>query len=132
MRRVEHRDDVDVVVQVAADAGQVDPRRDAVAAQVLARADAREHQDLRRLQRARRRRRPRAGREPSAARRRSRASTATARRPSSSTRVVCAPVTTTRFGRSRFGLEVGLGGAAALAVLLRHLVQAGAFLAARR
>jgi hypothetical protein len=52
VRRVEDGDDVDVIVQVAADAGQVVADVDAERAQVLARADARQHQQLRRLQRA--------------------------------------------------------------------------------
>ena len=52
LRRVEHLDDVDVVVQVRADAGQVVAHLDAEGAQMLGRADAGEHQQLRRLQRA--------------------------------------------------------------------------------
>ena len=59
-----------------------------------------------------------------------RASTPIARRPSKQrSRVVCAPVTTVRLGAAEVGREVGLGGAEALAVLVRHLVQADAFLA---
>jgi hypothetical protein len=41
-----------VVVEVAPDAGQVHPRRDAVPRELLGRPDAREHQQARRLDRA--------------------------------------------------------------------------------
>ena len=41
---------------------------------------------------------------------------------------VSAPVTIVRLGRPRLGVEVGLGRAATLAVLLRHLVHEGAVL----
>ena len=100
-------DDVDVVVQVAADAGQV-VLRPAMpcACRCARRADAREHQELRRLQRAGRTAAPRAGRETFAVaavrrapRRRSRGRRR--RRCASS----CAPVTTRRFGRPRFGVR---------------------------
>lgn len=47
---------------------------------------------------------------------------------SSRMRVVWAPVNTCRLGRDRLGVQVGLGGAVALAVLVGDLVVAHAFL----
>ena len=46
-RRVDHLHDVDMIVQMPADTGQIVDHRDAVALQLGAGADAREHQQLR-------------------------------------------------------------------------------------
>jgi hypothetical protein len=128
VRRVEDGDDVDVVVQVAADAGQVvansmpserrcspGPIPDSIsscgdcsapAASSTSRArgtnvgtPSSAHLD--------------AGRAP----------------PSSGFASPSAPVMTCRLVRARCGRQVRLGGAEALAVLVRHLVEADAFLA---
>ncbi len=47
-----HQRDLDVILQVAANAGQVGQDRDAVPLERLRRADARQHQQLRRIERA--------------------------------------------------------------------------------
>ena len=132
LRRVEHLDDVDVVVQVRADAGQVVAHLDAEA---------------------------RAGARPGRCRRASAAAATAARRPRAAPRAAprsCAVSPPTRdldaagapaveqhpvrvrrghhreVGPAEVRRQVGLGDAEALAVLVRHLVDADAFLGARR
>ena len=92
-----------VVLQPAADPGQVVDDVDADLPQVVGRPDAREHQQLRGVDRARRTARPRAWRARCAPARRSRYSTPVARPFSTSTRVVSAPVRTVRLGRRSAG-----------------------------
>ena len=128
LRRVDHQHHVDVVVQVRADAGQVVHHGDAVLLQLRARADARQHQQLRRLQRAGAQQH--LARAPAAAAAGRRC--APPRRPRAGLPAGCAwcgrSVDHLQVGPAQVRRQVGLGGAEALAVLVRHLVHAHAFL----
>ena len=102
---LEEDDHREVILQVLADR-QIDDRLDAHLAQMRGRPDARQHEKLRRVERA-------AARITSRARLRTRHvsrvpltySTPVARVPCISTRVACAPVSTSRFFRLRAGLR---------------------------
>ena len=108
--------------------GQVVDDVDADLAQVVAGPDAREHQQLRGVDRAAGEHHL-AGRPARCARRPpARYSTPVARPPSTSTRVVSAPVRTVRLGRVSRRVQVGVGRRPAPAALLRHLVLADALL----
>ena len=91
-------DEIRMILQVAADAGQVGVHGDALLLEFAARADARQHQQLRRLQRAGREYdfTPRAGVRTSP---RCRTSTPIARVPSNRMRSTCACVSTVRLSR---------------------------------
>ena len=104
----EDRADLQMVLEVLADAGEVAADGDAVRLQQRRRADAGELQDLRRADRAGGENRPRRRARASPSRRRRRRPARPARRrarpsASSSTLSMCAPVQTCRLGRRSIG-----------------------------
>ena len=121
-RRLERVHDGEMILQVSADRGIVQDRRDSAIGQGLRGADSRKLQDLRRVHRPRAHDHLAVGGRRSAARCPWTYSTPSTRRPSQRRRLTHAPVCSLTLLRFRCGAQESIGGRPAPAVADRDLV----------